>query len=258
MKNLLLILFIIPFIALKGQYVSGKVTDKNRNPIAGVTVYTLGSRWNKTVYTNKNGEYNIEYNIDHKKLCFNLDGYIKKEINLRINRDTTIDVVLEQKPTVLKQIEIDAYLRPGKPDITFATPEDTIVYKGYKPEILKIEKKWTANPKDADWKEKFLSNFDYPDSLIYKGVDGVVKAQFELDENGNIKDFLIKKSYDTLLNKPVSDAILNFTDWKAVVLTDKMLKKAKNPDEYGSQFWIIPEKTIILPVNYKIIRVKKE
>ena len=88
---LFLLLLIIPSLAFSQISISGKVTDKENNPLIGVAVLLDGLTENATV-TDLNGEYFIRNIEGNNFLVFSLIGYEIQKIE--INNQTIINLEL--------------------------------------------------------------------------------------------------------------------------------------------------------------------
>lgn len=116
MKSRLLFLLFVLFVGtLSAQTkINGIVTDKQDQPLIGVTVILKGS--NTGTVTNQNGEYSI----DAKKndiLIFSYIGMISKEVKISKFGDK-VDVQLESKNMVLNEVVAIGYGVLKKVDLT--------------------------------------------------------------------------------------------------------------------------------------------
>src|SRR5262245_11782883 len=103
MKKLLLILLTITFfqnISFGQVTVSGKVTDKNKNPLVGVTVAEKGST--NGTYTDSQGDYSIVLKKTPAPLIFSYIGYATQEIS--VTTETHLDVIMNDAATELAAV----------------------------------------------------------------------------------------------------------------------------------------------------------
>jgi iron complex outermembrane recepter protein len=79
--------------------VSGKVTDKNKKPIAGTNI-TLKTSQKGTV-SNEEGNYSFSVPSGKDTLIFSCVGFLTKKIPLNSKQNSTLDVILEEDLTAI-------------------------------------------------------------------------------------------------------------------------------------------------------------
>ncbi|WP_299666504.1 TonB-dependent receptor [uncultured Polaribacter sp.] len=116
--QILVFLFLISCWNTFGQekIISGIVTDKNSEPLFGVTIRIKGT--NKGTTTDFDGKYSIKSNNNQNVLVFSYLGF--KTEAIRIDVQTSINVVLEEDSLALNEIVIVGYGAMKKSDLTGA------------------------------------------------------------------------------------------------------------------------------------------
>ena len=82
--------------------ITGKVTDDQGTPLAGVNV--IVKKFSNNTFTDINGTYRISVRTEDRTLVFSLAGYVTKEVS--INGRTIINVKLSQAVVILKELKI--------------------------------------------------------------------------------------------------------------------------------------------------------
>ncbi len=98
------------------KVISGKVTDDNGMPLAGVSISAKGSAAGTA--TDNAGNYSITVNDDVGSLIFSMVGYETREISLAGR--TVINIRLEQKTDKLNEVVIVGYGTQTKGNLTGA------------------------------------------------------------------------------------------------------------------------------------------
>lgn len=99
MKNIILILFVLPLIGFSQAEVTGNVTEVfngKQEPILGANIYWSGT--NIGTVTNENGEFKIPFTPKNKQLVISYVGYTQKI--LQITSPQYVNVVLEANSTL--------------------------------------------------------------------------------------------------------------------------------------------------------------
>jgi TonB-linked SusC/RagA family outer membrane protein len=101
--------------SLKNAFIpiKGKVTDKNGEPLPGVSVKLKGSQIGTT--TNSTGEYSINM-PDNGILVFSFVGFASKEV--AYTKETNLNVVLQEDVSVLNEIVVTGYAPTTRKDLT--------------------------------------------------------------------------------------------------------------------------------------------
>ncbi len=95
--------------------VSGKVVDKDGNPLVGVSVAVKGE--NKGTQTSANGNFTLAAGMG-STLVFSYLGFVTQEIVY--NNQKAVDVVLRESPQALNEIVVVGYGTQKKSDVTSA------------------------------------------------------------------------------------------------------------------------------------------
>ncbi|WP_437917711.1 TonB-dependent receptor [Sphingobacterium sp. LRF_L2] len=96
----------------QNREVTGKVTDKNGAPLAGVSVLVKGTTNGTT--TDPEGHYRLEA-LEHTTLEFSYLGYLSKEVI--VGNQSTIDIFLEASDNSLDEVVIVGYGSQRRRDI---------------------------------------------------------------------------------------------------------------------------------------------
>ena len=110
-----LLLSVLCFFAVlaQAQTVKGVVKDQNGDAVIGATVKVLGSRGGTV--TDSKGQYSIEA-PSGSILSVSYIGYLTKQIRLR--GENTVDIVLMEDNTTLKDIVVIGYGTQRKESVT--------------------------------------------------------------------------------------------------------------------------------------------
>ena len=231
MKVFIPILFFSLFLGVHGQSISGRVTYSNGKPVIGASVRIKEKGGVVGSATDINGVYHFEIDSTCITLCVSFFGCFPEEREIRNKH--IVNVILKEKPVELINIEVVAHL-----DRNF--------------DVLRIDKRL----KDTTilLLNYICNSIDYPLQAIKYGIEGKVLAKFKIDSSDLSCKVEIIRGIDKLIDNNVKEAILSFTEWKSVILTDEMIHTAISPDIYGFSFWVIPEREYVLPVIFRIVR----
>lgn len=105
----------VPTMAQGLETVSGKVVDKNNEPLPGVSVLVVGSKIGVT--TDINGKYLIKV-APTAKLKFTFIGYSSQEVS--VTGKTQINITLSENVTMLEELVVIGYGTAKKRDLTGA------------------------------------------------------------------------------------------------------------------------------------------
>ena len=94
--------------------ISGKVSDKNRYPLIGVTVQIQGT--NVGTITDSDGNFIIDCDLG-ATLIFSYTGYTTKEV---LVTNPNLNIILEESATLLEEIVVVGYGTQKKSDVTGA------------------------------------------------------------------------------------------------------------------------------------------
>ena len=101
----ILIIYALLTAAVQSTVITGKVTDDQGTPLAGVNVLVKNTK--RGTVTDIKGDYRLTVQPEDKNLIFNFVGYATKEI--RINGRTVINVTLSPAVLMLDECEVVAY-----------------------------------------------------------------------------------------------------------------------------------------------------
>ncbi len=119
-KNLskLVITLLICFMQFTGfsqvKTVTGKVTEEDGEPLAGVTIVIKGTT--RGITSDIDGNYTLQVEKENAVLVFSFIGYLTYEIP--VGNQTTINVVLEEDIMELEEIVVMGYGTAKKSDLT--------------------------------------------------------------------------------------------------------------------------------------------
>jgi TonB-linked SusC/RagA family outer membrane protein len=98
---LLLLLFVLPIGAWAQKVVTGKITDKQNNPLVGATVNVRAS--NTSVQTDQNGKFSITVPDADARLIISYVGYMSQTISAA---DHPTTIILEEDRTNLSEVVV--------------------------------------------------------------------------------------------------------------------------------------------------------
>lgn len=109
----------VPFYLPQETAISGKVTDRKNNPLAGVSVSLKGT--GVGTVTDARGNYSLKLPDGEGSLVFSYIGFKTKEIP--INGQTEINISLEPSVSALNQLVVVGYGVQKKSDLTGSVSE---------------------------------------------------------------------------------------------------------------------------------------
>ena len=112
-KLLLSALLLLCGAEVFAQTITGKVTDQERNPLPGVSVYLKGTT--SGVMTDGEGAYSINVKSGAKVLVFSCLGL--KEVEMPITGRSTINVMMEEDLNVLDETVVIGYQQVQRRDL---------------------------------------------------------------------------------------------------------------------------------------------
>jgi len=118
MKKLLLLILLAGFtLNLAAQkVVTGKVTDEEQNPLAGVSVQVKGTTIG--VLTDKDGQFRLQIPVDARILSFSFIGMKTQEIE--IGTQSSFSIVMQVDVGMLEEVIVIGYGTIKKKDLTGA------------------------------------------------------------------------------------------------------------------------------------------
>jgi TonB-linked SusC/RagA family outer membrane protein len=119
MKKLLLTLIVLIGFSsglIAQKVVTGKVTDENQNPLAGVSVIIKGTTVG--TLTNADGTFSLSIPVNARTLSFSFIGM--KSNDLEIGDQTTVNVVMSVDVGLLEEVIVIGYGTVKKKDLTGA------------------------------------------------------------------------------------------------------------------------------------------
>jgi len=109
-----LLICFIHLAAFSQVTVTGKVTETDGQPLAGVTVIVKGTTTGTT--TDLDGTYSLTFDFEDAILVYSFIGYATQEIP--VAGQTVIDIVLKEEVTELEEIVVIGYGTTKKSDLT--------------------------------------------------------------------------------------------------------------------------------------------
>ncbi|MCG6188974.1 TonB family protein [Maribellus maritimus] len=185
----------------KAKYsVSGKVSDKNGNPIPGASVLVKGAAVG--TITNPEGIYQLKLEEKNATLVFWMIDYQKKEIQVSDKSEINVEL-LPDEDIKLQNILI---------------PEYTSQQKGEKAGSEEVFYNVDERPQFAGGENalrKYISHsIKYPETAIQKGIEGKVYITFIVTKNGEVMDPKVTKGIAPSLNEEALRVINNLPNWK--------------------------------------------
>jgi TonB family protein len=192
-----LVLTLISCNILNARVISGKVTLDNHDG-AEDGIYVVIQQTATGTMTDNDGNYRIEVADSLLKvLIFGTTSRRYKSKEIRIGKDSIINVTLKQEEHELEEFTIKAYVkRKTISDIEGRTEA----------QILRVEKEMSSLKRSNTFKHIY-DNINYPDVCARAGIEDRMYVRFKIDLEGNIKDAEIKRSLGTLLDQEVLSAI---------------------------------------------------
>jgi hypothetical protein len=110
LKSLLYLLLIAPPFQLPAQKISGQLINEfDKTPVFGVTVYSDGVPF---AFSDQEGKFEIEDATQIKALTFSHLAYTEKTLKISEFKSENQLIYLEEKATMLKEVEITASKNP--------------------------------------------------------------------------------------------------------------------------------------------------
>ena len=111
---LFLAIFFCSFTEVQGVTITGTVTDKQGETVAGVSVVVKGSTTG--IITDSNGKYSINIPNENAVLVFSFIGFTTQEIN--VGNKTVIDVTMEETTQEMEEVVVVGYDTQKKINLT--------------------------------------------------------------------------------------------------------------------------------------------
>lgn len=118
---LCLALFLSVNILFAQNVLTGIVTDDQKQPVSGVSVYEKGTT--NGVFTDYNGKYTVHYKSENSVIVFSFVGLVTQEIT--VGKLTTLDIILISN-NILDKVEIVGSRRPNRTSVESIVPVDII------------------------------------------------------------------------------------------------------------------------------------
>lgn len=119
----ILLATILPCASLMAIDLKGKVSDKNQNPLVGVTISVKNKQASST--TGSGGEFSISADAN-AVLVFSYVGFKSQEVS--VGNQTTINITLQEQDEALDQVVVVGYGKGSRKTISSAIvsikPED--------------------------------------------------------------------------------------------------------------------------------------
>jgi len=121
-KALLCLALLISVNIVSAQNVlTGIVTDDQKQPVSGVSVYEKGTT--NGVFTDYNGKYSVHYKNENSVIVFSFVGLVAQEIT--VGKQTSLDVSFTSN-NILDRVEIVGSRRPNRTSVESIVPVDII------------------------------------------------------------------------------------------------------------------------------------
>ena len=213
---LLLLCFLLPFLAFSQYSVSGKITDSSGDPIPFTSVYLKGTQ--KAVSANAEGVYTLNTEKGTHIIVFKSIGFKTEEHTITVNGPMTLDQVLETESYTLQ----DVVIRPNAED-----PAYGIIRKAIRDRKKHLEeiKSYTADvyikgmQKLVGAPKKFFG-YDVQKTLELdtnrKGILYLSESQsaFSYQRPGKVKEVMVSSKVSGRNNafsyNKASDMLINF------------------------------------------------
>ncbi|QGY45003.1 TonB family protein [Maribellus comscasis] len=198
---------------VKSKYsVSGKVSDKNGNPIPGASVLVKGAAVG--TITNPEGIYKLELEEKNATLVFWMIDYQKKEIQVSDKSEINVELVHDED-IKLQNILIPEYKSQQKGG------------KAGSEEVFYNIDETPQFPGGEDALKKYISHsIKYPETALQKGIEGNVYITFIVTKDGKVTDPKVTKGIAPTLNNEALRVVNNLPEWKPGK------KDGKNVDSY--------------------------
>lgn len=217
------------FFDTHGQLLSGRITYYDGKPVIGASVWIKEKGGAVGAFADSNGNYHFEIDTSCLTLCISCFDCVLE--TLKIDNRKVINANLKERPVEMTNIEVIA-----------------LIDKNF--EILRIEKRVIDS---TNFLLRSISeNIDYPAQKIKSGIQGKVLIKFKIDSADFSCSAEIIHGLDKTIDYNIKKTIQSYPDWKSLILTDEMIKKAISPDTYGFSFWLRTEKEYIIPVSFMI------
>ncbi len=152
-----------------GHQITGKVySADDRTPIPGVNVLVKGSTVG--TITDENGQFQVTVSDSSKELVVSSIGYRPEEI--AINQQNSLTIPLEADLQALSEVVV----------IRYGTKKSTLSQSAQ------------PLPSRKEFRTYLQENLQYPEEARQQGIEGNVKVQFTVQANGELTNFIIKKS----------------------------------------------------------------
>jgi TonB family protein len=189
------------FVTISGKVVSAE----DEMPLAGVNVVIKGT--SKGIATDSQGNFSLQAPVDGI-LVFNFIGMQTEEIPVK--NQNKIDVSLQSDMQALNEVVVSGY---GK------KKEKASNYSYKKPEPINGY---------VDFKKYIKYQLRYPDAAKINGIEGTVRIEFEVQPNGQLSNFAIKKSLGYGCDEEAIRLIKEGPHWKAAQLNGEPVKRKFN------------------------------
>ena len=161
-----------------GKIISGKVTDKNGDPLVGANVQAVGTA--TTTLTNYNGEFKVQVSPTVDFLDFSYVGYDSERVLLAQNGNENLSVAMANAD---KEAPDDADESSYQQSATRKKLDANIPVG-------------VSTPKGgfAKYQKYILQNIRIPEKGKANAVRGIVTVAFTVNRDGSTSDFIILRS----------------------------------------------------------------
>jgi hypothetical protein len=223
-NRLLVILFLFSCAVSYGQNkkISGRVMDKNGNPIPYASItFSQGIGTKPGAYSNEEGIYSADIpegcneikcsHLDYKKKTESIEG--NNTINFVLDRQTETIVVTKIKTKKTSTETFDKFKTKAKSefDRIFTTVEMNAEFNGG---LFVLEK----------YINKEISKLD---SSKLSNVSGVIKISFTIDKDGNSKNVILIKGINNDIDEFVLQVIRKMPRWNPAIQNGHKVEQCK-------------------------------
>ena len=189
----------------QASYITGKVTDKQGNPLPSATVSAAENKRMLRMLTKNDGSFALPARDSSLKVSVGMVGYNNAVATLARGRQNNI--VLSEAENNLNEIVVVGYGRQKKKGVTGSVGDyrdfQKQTEKAWKNEVMYPEEGW------AHFYEELGTGLGVDQARATK----TLQIKFTVDDNGDPVDFEIVESPDELLTKKTIEMIRK-TKWK--------------------------------------------
>lgn len=212
---------------LSSQNVSGKVFSESLNPLAGVSIYTSKYSYEPSTRTDHEGNYSITIDSNHRTLVYSYGSQFESQ-EVKINKDTIVNITLKRAPIELDEIFIKAIYFNSKKRFNPSTLLDTAFYRleserkrkildsidlhhindsiNFSREINQYGLVRFKNIKRT-FSKYIVDSIEYSQKAVDNHIQGTVYALFTINDDNKITDVMIIRSLTSVLDDEVTSIL---------------------------------------------------